>query len=125
MNIEELLADQKTDALVAEQVMGWVVDEGRWCFPDSSQIHQRALFEPGLANSFCPSRSMLSAWEVVDLLMRRGFGFQLITGYPPGWIAWFGFASTLELQEIDAHGVGETAPLAICRAALKTAMKRK
>ncbi len=92
--IRALPAGPELDRLVAERVMGW---EGRV--------------------GFTPSRDIAFAWQVVDYLtqVRQWSDFHVeyscggSPNDPPGWLAYFPGAT-------DA--TGETAPLAICRAAL-------
>lgn len=117
MDLEEYLEDLKAmknleagrelDALVAEKVMGWTValeDRGpcRVWRPHENSAERSQPIPPY-------STSIEAAWEVVEKMRQREFGFSL----NDAWIAWF-LAAPNEYQA-DA----DTAPHAICLAALK------
>jgi hypothetical protein len=105
---------EELDALIAERVMGWHIAEehGRKAWYSADGRYQRGMkngdyFEDDedlhLLN-WHPSQSILWAWEVVEKLTLS------VVPYEDGrWHA------------ADGKGIvayGETAPLAICRAAL-------
>lgn len=133
MTREEILslpAGRELDVLVAEKVMGWrctigeTSHKGRviaWPFPDRSGIE------------FEPSTDIAAAWLVVEHirgwkpLCRRDpcdyFAIdspQVGNDYPdpPGaWcVGWHDYAGGERISSVEAKA--DTAPLAICRAAL-------
>lgn len=61
------------------------------------------------------SSNINAAWRVVDWLRNRWGLFELSAGL--GWHCWY------ELKDAKIWGYGNTAPLAICRAALLTQLK--
>jgi hypothetical protein len=118
MNIDEMKAGPEMDRLVAEKVMGWAIGS------DGCSVEERhgRLWRGEAWEDDCyiwrPSTNIAHAWEVVEHL--RGW-----------WTA-------VELKSIDeccacliednsgdvneryvATAEADTAPLAICRAALK------
>ena len=124
MNIDEMEAGRELDALVAEKVMGFY-------WRDVNE-HQRALCPPGIDDFFeilwgedldkyVPdySTDITAAWLVVEkhphyfILSRtndwRGPG---MLGDPKKWVCRFYAPERFKV-------VADTAPLAICRAALK------
>ena len=122
MTRDEILnmpAGEEIDKLVAEKVMGWHIveirDGGRNQFVDSDGHYQHIVsrydyYEDGEDfNTICwhPSESILWAWEVVEKLKEYSLWIDLNAspdGYQVGFADYFVFA--------------ESAPLAICRAAL-------
>lgn len=107
-NIDEMQAGPELDALVAERVMGWWATKDE-CSPTGTWPY-RPISDPELYGSFCPSRSIAAAWEVVEKL-----GPYFSVEQYPGGRAWAAHFKT-------SYGTGAyapTAPLAICRAALK------
>ncbi len=117
MDIDKLEASPELDALVAEKVMGWKLGK---LFPSSeSQYWIDSGGEPTLYRTlnckdreitiFQPSLDIACAWEVVEKL-------EMIVG--PGGEGW----QAMEQYDLDApgfHATAPSAPLAICRAALK------
>lgn len=89
---ETMPAGPELDRLVAERVMGW----GPCTGVDLEQWH--------------PSTDIAHAWEVVERV-RGGIGFSIQRCEMLGWLCWFRSAS-------DNVARADTAPLAICRAAL-------
>jgi ABA sandwich protein len=119
-----LPAGRELDALVAEKVMGfhW---EGRFLTPQRS--HQTfaerhfdgRLIPGGLLPRY--STDFSAAWGVVEEMERRGFHGVVRTPFTPedGYHAGYTpHGSTGWNGRPDHRGSGETAPLAICRAAL-------
>ena len=132
MNIDEMPAGREMDALVAEKVMGW------------NHIHDRAVRLMGLppeatvmwGEDVCPhllpilsySTDIANAWRIVETLATEGYLTSV--AWEPGrdgrsyasvqMILDRNLIADLVLnnpREMD--GRGRTAPLAICRAALK------
>ena len=116
MNYDEMEAGTEMDRLIAEKVMGWQMGLGPatvtkwWRRPGAEPPKQFA--RP--VTAWVPSSDIANAWEVVAHLRNSH------------WI---------DIQDMRAHydvtirrsvdernpscAVGDTAPLAICRAALK------
>ena len=120
MSPDDMPAGPELDRLVAEQVMGWtpalaangkdigLFNTGR---PNvGNDDHQRWLF------SFTPSTNIAHAWEVVErVFLARCEAFRLQWGeFFGAWRAGYGNSDV-------PLGIAPTAPLAICRAALKAA----
>ena len=106
MNIDEMRAGPKLDALIAGNVMGWRNATGAWIdgiVPWATDSGYRRKAE------FCPSTDIAVAWEVVEKLQGT-LRFGLCRRPDGGFCCWFG-------EEMDAEA--STAPLAICRAALR------
>ena len=116
-----LPAGPELDALVAERVLGWTNVHLAWgnvrgVPPEyaDKQPPDRTVNFPGVLWSSVIS----SAWKVVDAMEARGYHLQLTDEWMsyPRWRAEFRSAETIRpgwnLVKAD------TAPLAICRAAL-------
>jgi hypothetical protein len=119
MDIGKLEAGPELDALVAEKVMGW-----RYAVTDERQRVARKeyhwfLDETGFGHlGFKPSTDIASAWLVfmhfpetykgLTHTQRNSLGWTL--GQPLEWHCWIGATNNV---------VADTAPIAICRAALK------
>jgi len=127
MTREEILsteAGREMDALIAEKVMGEkqpiyvhefhidpIYSEGHnwFCYP-SFYEGDICKWEP---RNF--STDISAAWEVADWLRNYWGTFELIAGL--SWHCWS------ELKDAKIWGTGNTAPLAICRAALLAVME--
>ena len=98
------------DAQVAEKVMGWTVQDDY--LRDSHGYYMRSL--EGCSADWSPSTSISDAWLVVEEMRKRGF--QVVVRTP----AVFSL-SRCEISESSSMWTGEadTAPEAICRAALE------
>lgn len=108
MDIDKLEAGPELDALVAEKVMGWNVHfvepelrNGRehWRDPVHNTLY--------LPSQWCPSGDIAAAWEVVEKVVPGPQGFNLY------------LSSAWQASFAGGTAVARTAPLAICRAALK------
>lgn len=129
LNREAILAMEpgpEMDALVAERVMGWrqhFRNTIHWVLEHEARSvgygRPRAIF-----GEWQPSRDIIAAWEVVEKLMQR-YHWRLSTPFealdqhyagltPLGMTGWNG------RPDILAGAV--TMPLAICRAALLSAL---
>ena len=123
--MSELPAGRELDALVAEKVMGWdITNPSIWWgnrevsgpFPDCDcTSHREATTIPEF------STGIAAAWEVVEKLKGQltlqgphSVGFNEGESYPNHWTAGF-----TDKAWDDIRGEANTAPLAICRAALK------
>lgn len=122
--IAAMPAGREMDARVAETVMGWLVVEGggedwyerlvtRWpclvMFPAGNVCLHRS--EYGESESWKPSTDIAAAWEVVEHLQKSGW-WLLLTSPRKSTPLWTAVLPGLVYSE------SETAPLAICRAAL-------
>ena len=113
--IMKLEAGRELDTLVAERVMGWKLKSHKWIdgetrlgdFPEDKKetgtSYRRVLKY---------TTDISAAWEVVEKMNSEGFAFYILwtTGIP--W-AMFDKDSSMEYS-----AEADTAPLAICRAAL-------
>lgn len=109
---------RELDALVAEKVMGWTRTEHLglkrtvWNIPAPSYIEWADDPPPF-------STDIAAAWEVVERL-RANYSFQISADSSSDWECY------LENEDLDISHVSarsETAPHAICLAALKTVEK--
>jgi hypothetical protein len=106
MDMDKMGAGPKLDALIAGKVMGWRNAAGAWIddiIPWATPGGYRRKTE------FCPSTDIAVAWEVVDKL-KGVLCFELRRQPDGGFCCSFGEKITAEAS---------TAPLAICRAALR------
>lgn len=139
MLIDTMPAGRELDALVAEKVMGWYRVGTMWCQGANSYAAPAEDLEienPPKTKPWSPSTDIAAAWEVVekikavDLRSKTGIdfpdecmtvawdrstkewaaGFHAIDGYDAGWVA-------------GTRATADTAPLAICRAALVSVSK--
>ena len=134
MNIDEMPAGRELDALVAKKVMGWRIT----AWNDGEPWGNREVFPPfepinGIpADCDCISHSeagepphystdIAAAWEVVEKMEACPYphGAEIGSAYVDGldgYIVAFGRGGP---EPIDVAEFAVTAPLAICRAALK------
>lgn len=111
--IDALPAGRELDALVAERVMGWTRSPRDYGSRLVWVTHPENIvrFWKG-RRSFQPSTDIAAAWEVLEKHQ-----FSLIR-IPDGWVAGrFDFNSPA--WDFAFGDAAPTAPLAICRAALK------
>lgn len=111
--VTDLTAGPELDRLVAVGPMGWkpLRAEGRrWVREDGTETN---YIVGGHDLGFCPSTNIAHAWEVVEKLKHIGIGFQVQSCGARGWLAVCGSALS------GASGFCDTAPHAICLAALK------
>jgi len=95
------------DREVAEKVMGWNPNEdGDWDTPDG---HWCGYYE----HEWHPSTSISDAWQVVEKVTSGGDAFEMGCPYQDKDDWWVKFSRNECAIEAD------TAPLAICKAALK------
>lgn len=99
-------AGRELDALVAEKVFEW----GYYQIHDSEGGYRRGL--PGY------SWEIAAALTVIDWLMERVFGVSLNCNHESGWTCF------IQFTEPPICVSDETAPLAICKAALAYAESR-
>lgn len=103
----DLPAGPEMDRLIAEKVMGWTLNEdGNWIDGEGEYRYPSPESFAGLS-AFGPSTNIAHAWQVVER-MREIIrpSIEYVDGL--GWRADFE----------TSYGWGETAPLAICRAAI-------
>lgn len=111
MNIDTIPDGPELDMLIAEKVMGW---------------RGEGLKAAEVGILWCPSTHIAHAWEVMSKLTRHqngdreattlvAFALEELNGTPP-WLCRFEPVGDVFAC---AEARGETAPLAICRAALK------
>jgi len=109
--MNELEAGRELDALVAEKVMGWkkLNDTGlSWRSPDE-----------GFSNLPYFSTDISAAWQVVEK-MRETRWIEVHSTIDGEWAAFYTPIGTTDMnQAIHEYAKASTAPLAICRAALK------
>lgn len=120
MDIDAMQAGRELDALVAERVMGchvisgfdWYSHPTAFCACDNHDHEQACSHIVGILAHY--STDISAAWQVVEHVNKMGDWsvWQLGNG---NWRACILFD-----QCIMGDGTGETAPLAICRAALST-----
>jgi hypothetical protein len=112
---------RELDALIAEKVLGIPVrasEDAEGCYlpvtthPDGGYYHgHRGQIEKPILHY---STQIADAWLVVEKMKANNYCFTLYDGYDPEWAALFSPRDAkLNLAEAD------TAPLAICLAALK------
>lgn len=112
--IDQLAAGAELDALIAEKVMGWK-NEGRgWI---NAEGKYTALVE------YCFSTCISGTWEVVEKLKPLRLHLIDRTDYEAGENCWEAYLLDTKYGPHHPHSKGETAPLAICRAALKAVMR--
>jgi hypothetical protein len=104
-NIDTLSAGRELDALVAEKVMGWTIyDDG---------IMDQGAKGRTWASEWHPSTDIAAAWEVVEKVQQATGCSAVVQKHARAYECWFIGSGQKETQWAD------TAPLAICRAALK------
>ena len=118
MKIEEMEAGPEMDALVAEQVMGWHWGEAEdgvatWTHTDSGIAW--AVAEP----TFSPSTNIADAWQVVEKLIGLGYWISLSHNGNQHAACWDFRLCDRATESKREIAIEATAPLAICRAALK------
>lgn len=128
--VEQISAGREMDALVAEKVMGWkLVPYTAYCGGTPEQATATAIAHgwyiwengsgdeiPGQMEDNQFSTDIAAAWQVVDKIReQQGNVFTLWSGARTGPFSWR-CQVLVDVCLYDASG--ETAPMAICRAAL-------
>mgnify|MGYP001561309207 CR=1 FL=1 len=113
MNIDTMQAGPEMDALVATKVMGWSRDS--WAETEGWEAGVRFTGHwkeapTALQFAFRPSTNIAHAFEVMEKV-----GGMTLTQYGDRWACAAEREPMLEMMDMR---YGETAPLAICRAAL-------
>lgn len=114
--IDAMPAGRDLDMLVAEKIMGWEHD------PESPYFCHRTLPNGNVAEIEADwiqhySTNIADTWDVVAAIWIHTHHFECVWRHDDrnqGWVAQFGRHS----HDNAAVATGETAPLAICRAAL-------
>lgn len=124
-------AGRELDALVAEKVMGWSLNaHGEWLNSDQSFTGwhtNESKYDPchncGRSNLWHPSTSIEAAWEVVE---KMGGVFRMSTTLGGQYRVTFSDVTVDSYSEeydvgrkYDKEALADTAPHAICLAALK------
>ena len=104
VHVDEHEASRCMDDWVAEKVMGWQLVYDEW------MQGREPTYQP---NEWHPSRFMDAAWDVVEKIAQRCI---LIIDCVPSAKS---FVVHLEDFEHKVRAEADTAPLAICRAAIK------
>lgn len=124
--IDNLEAGPELDTLIAERVMGWVVGPEEYVHGhnmhvgsfERSWVGSKCDGRTWLVGGFKPSTDIAAAWQVVEKL-KGNPGDDLKDWHWNPEIVWLddnrGWAVVFNEQEASAP----TAPLAICRAALR------
>lgn len=112
-SVERMEAGRALDKRIAEEVMGWRFNYGWWTAQDGENVW--------IANYWSPSTSIQAAWQVVE---KMGAEWHAVVRSPfqDGEPYWAGFTTkgcTGWNGRPDHQASADTAPLAICRAALK------
>lgn len=116
MNIDEMPAGHEMDILVTEKVIG-CIPCNKWTpvlRPEAGWLKNcqcQACYPVG--NPACYSTNIAAAWQVVERIITGTAWECHLTHQFDGWDCLF-----TAPDKLDAHGVGNAAPLAICRAAL-------
>lgn len=118
MDPDEMPAGSDLDHAIIEKVMQWewqadeyFPNDGYWCGDRAPSLADQR--EP--TRHFSPSTNIAHAWEVVEKLRALGRPMSIHGGVSPSdapAVRWI-------VQTLDAKAYGETAALALCRAALK------
>ena len=122
MTKDEILnmeAGREMDALIAEKVMGWDVHPHRTHYINRDAKNEHPYFV--ICGDFEPSTDIAAAWQVVEKMSSRKDWDE----HPVCIVRNYAFKDmwTVELRDYDFDATAETAPLAICRAALLAAME--
>jgi len=138
VNIDEMQAGREMDAAIATYVMKFIPSWGNWwlgknygemncdinkaeswSFESINGVEYRGKKYQSITTIYWnPSRDIAVTWKVVEYMMKNSWMIRLMTdnftGDPHKWVA------TILMSEKEYISSAETAPLAICRAALKT-----
>lgn len=128
----EMKPGRELDALVAEKVMGLVVDLDNSKYFDGTQVATRkedfgaigeavqtisGVYHPRLSWPLPHySTDIAAAWEVVERLSAENWIFDLLEGAHEGASPW---RAHFMREGERSNGYGDSAPHAICLAALK------
>jgi len=122
--MSEMQAGREIDALIAEKVMGWKVharNTAWWVKAEEENESTTNIMGWTCGNDrFSPSTDIAAAWEVREHMKKSGF-YGLIKDCGKSYTSLFVKTMVDEEGEHEqiGHSLAETAPLVICRAALK------
>jgi hypothetical protein len=112
--ILEMEAGEEIDKLVAEKVMGWYVSS----YGLVDREHKPGdVFLGDVCECWSPSFSISAAWEVVNKLKEQS---DIVDVWHESWEWHCDIGSYGDCQTVKA----DTAPLAICRAALLAVIEK-
>ena len=124
------MENKDIDKLIAEKVMGWERIEGEKAISEfenqpqkNDWFHRKCIWIKDGQRMACEecgtlpqyTDSISDAWQVVEKMIEKGFDFGI--DYDEGWIADFGLPPDYKQ---GGQADENTAPLAICKAALKS-----
>jgi len=113
MNYDEMPAGREMDVLIAEKVMGW-----KWDSRDEVFYDQEGRSRVDIFNRF--SSEIEYAWMVVEKIIAMSYTVLVSNGkHSPPRQTWHCIITIIPQQGGYRDGYADTAPLAICRAALK------
>jgi len=138
MKIDDMKAGRELDALVAEKVMGWIgsvfkgptlrignryLHEGDpiWTTPEGDLYHRARSIDGSYVGDDCPhySTDIAAAWQVVEKV-REKYVINIEIDCENIWVElWQDSTDEPSNYKQVADEYGDTAPLAICLAALK------
>lgn len=120
MNIDEMPAGRELDALIAEKVMGWVVNFDNTYVTDATEMTEMWMPIPKFSISETVALRVASCirakggWHLRMVIERR----QIYAHFWKG-MTW----KRKWKRRRSVFACADSAPLAICRAALKVVMK--
>lgn len=130
--IDTMGAGRETDALIAVRVMKWLPHRRHSaCYVNAAEVNSAGekFVIQEFIDEWRPSQNIADAWRVVEKLSESGWNYIQVDRDDGLWGADF---AKLEFTEYGANGTvkahstaSDSAPLAICRAALKAALTTK
>jgi len=132
---KEMTAGREMDVLIAENVMGWAVHQRNTAWwvkvADENEVTTEVMGFTYGKDRFAPSTNIADAWEVAGRLTKIQCGddfyaFEITKKHYGWWVRvkhplWMGIHSELGKNYEMHQAYADTAPLAICRCALKVA----
>lgn len=113
----ELPAGPELDAAIAEQVMGWTKSKEFWGFHRGYGRPSLPIWEPKCrCEDWTPSTDIAAAWAVVERVNALGFTVKVMRENCAG--VRYDCTTDTPLGDLCVNVTADTAPLAICRAAL-------
>ena len=126
VKIDEMQAGREMDALIAEKVMGWAVFYGEYKGYELLDDEVAQGYPPEEEADGVPfeipyySTDIAAAWEVVERITEKRWKFKLRRLPGKDYMAYF--QNLLRFPIECESAPSGTAPLAICRAALKVVL---
>ena len=127
VKIDKIPAGREMDELIAIEVMGWRKHfrNTAWWVP--AELENESIQSPcqimGMTceeHRFAPSTDILAAWEVMEKITEKHWKFKLRRLPGKDYMAYF--QNLLRFPIECESAPSGTAPLAICRAALKVVL---